>query len=200
MSRFAFLLLTISFLSFLNVGCVVGDYFGDRFQDFSDVASCELYWGQGIQVNGRITKVAQMGLGAFDGDALKYNRRAVGVVEEMHAEAGVPLLYFTAYDRKVLRGNEEFVSRHEDPEHVAKLGKAHYNLTDPHDRGFYEVGAHLTAFVGVGASVDILQTLDFVLGWMLIDIGRDDTWSEDREPVANPRYEAIGDTPVSEEA
>jgi hypothetical protein len=176
----------------------VGDYFGDRAKDLGDVVGLDVYWGQGILAHGRATKFAQMGAGIFDGDILKYRRRAAGIVDEMRSEGGVPLYYYTAYDRAVRSGTEEFLRRHEDPHHLARLGKAQYSLTDPHDRGFYEVGIDAALFVGLGLSVDIFQTFDFVLGWFLIDLGRDDSWNEDREPVSGPRYyKPIKETPIS---
>lgn len=198
MSRSASYAFTLCLVGVVTVGCQnVGDYFEDRGKDFTDIVSLELYWGQGIVANARMTKVAQMGVGAFDGDILKYSRRAFGVVEEARAEAGVPFYYFTAYDRQVLRGNEEFLARHEDPAHLARLGVAQYNLTDSDDRGFYEFGGSAAFFVGLGLGVDLLQILDFTTGWFLVDIGRDDIRNSGRDDVSNPRFEPIGDTPIS---
>lgn len=177
-----------------STGCeAILDYPVDRAKDLVDVIGLELYWGQGVVAHAQATKMVQLGLGTFDGDVMKYHRRVAGMVEEMRAEAGFPLYYFTIYDRKPLTENPEFLEQQ-----LEGLGEVHYSLTDPHDRGFYDIGATLVAFFGVGVSIDLYQTLDFMTGWLGVDIGRDDARNHKRKPVANPRYKSTAETPISE--
>ena len=178
-----------------SFGCqAILDYPVDRAKDFVDVVGFDIYWGQGVVVHGQMTKLAQVGLGSFDGDILKCHRRACGVVEEMRSEGGLPFYYFTAYDRKIRLGNTRFWSQD-----LSGIGEVHYNLKDPNDRGFYEFGATLGVMVGLGFDIDLLQTLDFMTGWFGIDFGRDDARNKGRQRVENPRYKSVDQQPVSGE-
>jgi hypothetical protein len=167
----------------------------DRVNDLTDVVGAEFYWGQGLLANVRGTKLVQVGVGTFDGNIASYDRRAMGVATEMRAEGGFPLYYFTTYDRKSEIGNDVFNQRVAD---VENPGVGKYNLTDPQDRSFYQVGGTLAAFVGVGVHVDFLQALDFVVGLIGLDIGKDDArFREVQPPVKGPRFERISDLPVT---
>jgi hypothetical protein len=196
MSRFACWLAWAITLS-TAVGCeTLVNYPVDRAMDLADVAGINFYWGQGGLAHARATKIVQGGVGAFDGDIFKLGNRSYGLVEEMRSEAGLPLFYFTAYDRKPVPecSSALFVTENSNLE---GLGKAHYNLTDKQDRGFYELGIDVALFAGVGFSIDFFQVLDFTLGWVGIDIAKDDARHSSRQRVKNPRYEGIKGTPVT---
>ncbi|HLU47062.1 MAG TPA: hypothetical protein VK116_03225 [Planctomycetota bacterium] len=180
-----------------SIGQAIVDYPIDRAADLIDILGFDLYWGRGVLAQAQATKVVQAGAGTFDGKILKYARRSIGISQELRAEAGLPLYYFTAYDRKAVAGNERFLENHADLE---GLGEAHYNLTDPNDRGFYEVGGRAAVFVGVGVSFDVLQLADFFVGFFGADIGNDDRRHQadpTNEPIENPRYKGPGDRPIS---
>lgn len=198
-SRYLWIALWVTVVA-TSAGCeTIKNYPVDRAKDFVDMVGFNLYWGQGFIAQGRMTKIAQMGVGSFDGEIVKYQRRALGVVEELRSEAGVPLFYFTAYDRCIPPGRfatETFRKQHQQ---MTGLGAVHYNLRDPNDRGFYEVGADVAVFLGLGVNVDVYQVMDFVIGWFGIDIGKDDARHRHRKPVANPRYQGVEKTPLSGE-
>lgn len=188
-------LLVIAFWAVVTpTGCSVLHYPVDRAKDLVDVVGFDLYWGQGVIAHAQATKMVQLGVGSFDGNILKIHNRAIGVVEEIRSEAGLPFYYFTVYDRKAVAGNDKFLKRHRE---ITGLGEVQYNLADPQDRGFYAVGANLALFIGAGVDVDLFQALDFMTGWLFFDLGRDDYRNRDREPVENPRYKGTGDRPIS---
>jgi hypothetical protein len=196
MTRLAHVLVTGVSLCLVASGCgVIANYPIDRANDLVDIFGAEFYWGQGILANARGTKIVQAGIGAFDGSIASCDKRAIGVASEVRAEGGLPLYYFTTYDRRADMGNRTFDQR---VAAIDELGKVKYNLTDPHDRSFYQVGASVAAFIGVGVNVDLLQTLDFVVGLVGLDIGRDDKRHQGvEEPVHGPRLEEISDLPVT---
>jgi len=196
MSRLALVLVAACTLSTAASGCgSLASYPMDRLQDLSDVFGGEFYWGQGFLANARGTKVVQLGAGSFDGNIASYDKRAVGVATEIRAEAGLPLYYFTTYDRKSEIGNRVFNERVDE---IDVLGVVKYNLTDPQDRSFYEVGVSVAAFAGVGVHVDVLQAIDFVLGIVGLDIGKDDARHRDvQAPVHGPRYQKISELPIT---
>lgn len=180
-----------------TVGQSILDYPRDRAMDLVDVLGFEFYSGQGVLAHVQMTKIAQLGAGTFDGDILRCDRRALGWIQEMRAEAGLPFYYFTIYDRAPHWGNTTLIERIEAMEH---LGEVQYSLTDPDDRGFYQVGGRLAVCLGLGAHVDLFQTMDFFMGWLGLDIGRDDVRHQvqpDVERVTGPRYEPVGSRPIS---
>ena len=179
-----------------SVGCsAIVNYPVDRANDLIDIVGFDVYWGQGVVLHGQATKLAQLGVGSFDGDILKYHRCSFGVMEEIRSEAGLPLYYFSIYDRKPRVGNQLFLDQYRK---TKGLGKVHYSLIDPHDRGFYEMGATVVLFAGVGFSLDVFQSLDFIMGWIGIDIARDDARNKNRPRVGNPRYESAAELPISQ--
>ncbi len=194
MSRLA--VLFGSFLLLTATGCgSIASYPMDRVNDLGDIFSANFYWGQGVLANMRGTKIVQAGVGTFDGNIASWDRRAVGVSRELRAEGGFPFYYFTTYDRKSEIGNPLFNTRIEN---IENPGEVKFNLTDPDDRAFYQVGVDVAAFVGVGVSVDLLQTIDFVFGIFGLDIGKDDARHQEvQPPVHGPIYEKVSDLPVT---
>jgi hypothetical protein len=186
-----------------SVAQSIVDYPIDRAKDLMDVIGFEFYWGQGLLAQAQATKFAQIGAGTFDGEILSYRCRSLGAANELRAEAGLPLYYFAAYDRSPIFGiTDAYLESHKDK---TGLGEVHYSLTDPNDRGFYEVGGRLTAFLGVGLWVDVLQACDFFAGFVGADIGRDDRRHMDEDPDDSPRpapirgpwYKGPSDRPLS---
>ena len=197
MSRISRFTVSCALLCAMSSGCQsVVDYPVDRAKDFIDIVGVDFYWGQGVLANIRATKLVQAGIGKFDGCHASYATRACGVAEEIRAEAGLPLYYFTMYDRTATdMSNENFVERLAAE---TGYGEVKYNLTDPQDRSYYQVGANAAVFVGLGLNVDIFQVLDFGLGIFGLDIGKDDSRYDDVPDVHGPRFERISDLPVSE--
>lgn len=134
-------------------GCAVG-YWADRAADLTDVAHVDLTgWSLGLAANVGPAIAGAHGISGPDGDGLRF-KLGLGGIETSKTSGGQTGLVFpfTKY-RSTTRGDKV------------------YGTTGP---GLGSVGFDLGAFYGVGAHVDVVELLDFLLGLAGCDILDDD--------------------------
>ena len=152
-----------------SVGAQAGHYFLSRWYDLIDCVDFSVGAGPGFLINARITKLAQAVGGYSDAYRVGFRGRSAGVWREKRKEVGVSLLYYQKVERERVTGwVESFRSEKMDLDTSAVYA-------NNNDRSFLGVGATIHVGVLVDVNVRPMQALDFVLGWMTIDILDDDT-------------------------
>lgn len=156
----------------------VGTYFKDRFHDLLDVARLRggiPEEGKGIGAKAKVTSLAQVGYVQFRGKMAGMERRALGVTAERRSEGGISLLYASSNEMRPFAGNsflraDSTWSEVEDRRIIRNLP-----YWDDGRRRFLGVGAEVaTPILALDAGVYPEEALDFVLGWVGIDIYDDD--------------------------
>ncbi len=152
-----------------SVGAQAGHYFLSRFYDLMDCVDFSVGTGPGLYANVHATKLVQAGGGYSKAYHVGMRGRSVGVWREKRQEVGVSLLYYQRVQRERVTGwVESFRAEKMDLDTSAVYA-------NNNDRSFLGVGAMVHAGVMVDVNVRPMQALDFVLGWMTIDILEDDT-------------------------
>ncbi|HEY3319828.1 MAG TPA: hypothetical protein VGP72_05055 [Planctomycetota bacterium] len=152
-----------------SLGRQAGHYFLSRFYDLIDIVDFSVGAGPGLMVNVRATKLVQAIGGYSDAYRVGFRGRSAGVWREKRKEIGVSLLYYQKVQRERVTGwVESFRSEKMDLDTSTVYA-------NNNDRSFLGVGATIQAGVLVDVNVRPMQALDFVLGWMTIDILDDDT-------------------------
>ncbi|HYG78583.1 MAG TPA: hypothetical protein VEK08_26525 [Planctomycetota bacterium] len=152
-----------------SLGAQAGHYFLSRFYDLVDIVDFSVGAGPGFMVNVRATKLAQAMGGWGDAYHVGFRGRSAGVWREKRKEVGVSLLYYQKVQRERITGwVESFRSEKMDLDTSAVYA-------NNNDRSFLGVGATIQAGVMVNVNVRPMQAIDFVLGWMTIDVLDDDT-------------------------
>lgn len=156
----------------------VGTYFKDRFHDLLDVVRLRggiPEEGKGIGAKAKVTSLAQVGYVQFRGKMAGMERRALGVTAERRTEGGISLLYASSHEMRPYAGNSFL--RADTPWSEAEDRRIIRNLPywDDGRRRFLGVGAEVaTPILALDAGVYPEEALDFVLGWVGIDIYDDD--------------------------
>lgn len=152
-----------------SIGAQAGHYFLSRWYDLIDCVDFSVGAGPGFLINVRATKLAQAVGGYSDAYHVGFRGRSAGVWREKRQEVGVSLLYYQKVCRERVTGwVESFRSEKMDLDTSAVYA-------NNNDRSFLGVGATIHVGVLVDVNVRPMQALDFVLGWMTIDILDDDT-------------------------
>lgn len=152
-----------------TLGSQAGHYFLSRWYDLIDIVDFSVGAGPGLMVNVRATKLAQAVGGWSDAYRVGFRGRSAGVWREKRKEIGVSLLYYQKVERERVTGwVESFRSEKMDLDTSAVYA-------NNNDRSFLGVGATIQAGILVDVNVRPMQALDFVLGWMTIDVLEDDT-------------------------
>ncbi|MCY3021426.1 MAG: hypothetical protein NTW87_20620 [Planctomycetota bacterium] len=157
-----------------SVARQAGHYFLSRWYDLIDIVDFSIGAGPGLMVNAHATKLAQIGGGWMDAYHVGFRGRSAGLWREKRKEVGVSLLYYQRVERERITGwVESFRTEKMDLDTSAVYANSK-------DRAFLGVGATVQAGVMVNANIRPMQALDFVLGWMTIDILDDDTGNPKR--------------------
>ena len=134
----------------------------------------------GVELNARVTKIVQVGLGSYSGDWIGLKEGRLTMWEEERVEMGLLFLYYQELYRE---GGSllTIIHPHFDDQGYHPYMNDLYLLTD---RGVLEAG--LTAnliFIGVDAAIDVSEITDFFLGWVGMDILDDDCYSRSLEEL-----------------
>jgi hypothetical protein len=152
-----------------SLGRQTGHYFLSRWYDLVDIVDFSVGAGPGFMVNVHATKLAQAMGGWGDSYHVGFRGRSAGVWREKRKEVGISLLYYQKVQRERITGwVESFRSEKMDLDTAAVYA-------NNNDRSFLGVGAMIQAGVMVNVNVRPMQAVDFVLGWMTIDVLEDDT-------------------------
>lgn len=152
-----------------GLGRQFGSYFLGRWYDLVDVADFSFGAGPGLMLQAHITKLAQIGGGWSDAYHVGFRGRSAGIWKEKRKEIGVSLLYYQKVQRERITGwVESFRTEKMDLDTSAAYA-------NNNDRSFLGVGATVQAGLMMNVNVRPMQALDFVLGWMTIDVLEDDT-------------------------
>lgn len=151
-----------------SLGAQAGHYFLSRWYDLVDVVDFSVGAGPGFMVHAQITKVAQAVGGYSDAYQVGFRGRSAGVWREKRKEVGISLLYYQKVERERITGwVESFRSDKMDLDTSSVYA-------NNNDRSFLGIGATVQAGIYVHGNVRPMQALDFILGWMTIDILEDD--------------------------
>jgi hypothetical protein len=189
------------------------EYFRDRGEDLLDVFRLRFmvpYRAEGYGLKARVTSLAQAGYVHFNGSAFGMDRRAIGQVHEKRTEGGVSVVYFSRTQMEKVRGNDyldsDAIWNQAAPRGIMRRGSS----WDDGRLHPVSVGAEveLGAF-GLDVGAYPTEAIDFVLGWLFLDIYKDDrSFTDDlpeygvgetEEEEAMPEEEAIWETRPSEE-
>lgn len=165
--------LMILLLALPTGGCA---YLADRGLDLAQSMDLSVGFSEGLDVNARITKVAQLGFGSYRGSywvGLKD-----GVLDswsEERSELGIGPFYTHEVFRS--RGSRLLDIQYPlfgDP----GFREFSFDLTHLSDRGLLDVGATVNAVLfGADVSVKITEILDFLCGLGTVDFLEDDVYS-----------------------
>src|SRR4030095_8056347 len=128
-------------------------------------------WGPGMAASVRVTEVAQLGVGSFDGRAAGLMEGRLTQGREQRSEVGVCLLHTYEYRRE---GSELLDIRQP---HYAEPGWDAHPLSwqMESDRQVTDVGFGLhVAWVGVNATLRLAELFDFLAGCVGFDPQHDD--------------------------
>ncbi len=156
----------------------VGTYAKDRFHDLLDVVRLRggvPEDGKGIGAKAKVTSLAQVGYVQFRGKMAGMERRAIGITAERRSEGGLSLLYASTNEMRPVAGND-FIhadtawSEIEDRRIIRNLP---YSGDGRHR--FFGIGAEVaTPILALDAGVYPEEALDFIVGWVGIDLYDDD--------------------------
>lgn len=153
----------------LSIQRQAGHYFLNRWYDLIDCVDFSVGAGPGMMFNAHATKLVQVGGGYMNAKQVGFRGRNAGIWKEKRTEVGVSLLYYQKIEREHINGwVENFRTDKMDLDTSAIYA-------NDHDRSFLGVGATVQAGIMVNANFRPMQALDFVLGWMTVDILDDDT-------------------------
>lgn len=152
-----------------GLGAQFGSYFLNRWYDLVDIVDFSFGAGPGIMFQAHATKLLQAGGGWSDAYHVGFRGRSAGIWKEQRKEVGVSLLYYQKVQRERITGwVESFRTEKMDLDTSAAYA-------NNNDRSFLGVGATVQAGILVDVNVRPMQAIDFVLGWMTIDVLEDDT-------------------------
>jgi len=176
----------------------VGAYAKDRFHDLLDVVRLRggvPEEGKGIGAKAKVTSLAQVGYVQFRGKMAGMERRAIGVTAERRSEGGLSLLYASSHEMRPVAGND-FIhadtawSEIEDRRIIRNL--PHW---DDGRRRFLGVGAEVaTPILALDAGVYPEEALDFIVGWVGIDLYDDDELFLNGGDLYEPTTPRVPDT------
>lgn len=175
-------------------------YVKDRFNDFVDIFRLRFgvpRTGRGYGAKARVTTLAQAGYVRYDGHYFGIDRRAAGLFSEDRLEGGASIIYGSRQEMRGEWGNEYL--RGDTQWSVVEDRRILRNL--PHwDDGrqrYLSAGAEVaTPLLAVDAGVYPEEALDFVLGFLTIDVYTDDQLFEDSRP--GPRFRRPTTLPVAD--
>jgi hypothetical protein len=157
-----------------GLGCQFGHYFLSRWYDLVDCVDFSFGAGLGLMVQARATKLVQAGGGWSDAYHVGFRGRSAGIWKEQRKEVGVSLLYYQKVHRERVTGwVESFRTDKMDLDTSAVYA-------NNNDRSFLGIGATVQAGVMVDVNVRPMQAIDFVLGWVTVDVLDDDTGNPKR--------------------
>ncbi|MEI7851179.1 MAG: hypothetical protein WCH86_05040 [Kiritimatiellales bacterium] len=136
----------------------------NRGGDFMDMLSLQFGFGFGLHANAHATRAAQVGFGGAAVSRFGFDGRQGGLCNESKAEFS--LLPFTM---ETFRRSNAFggFTDYSIPEDSATLYRLHRDYTG--------VGAEATAgIVNVGGEIHPVEVLDFVVGFLGLDLSSDD--------------------------
>ncbi len=152
----------------------------DRGHDFAQVFDAALCFGPGMAANVRVTELAQLGFGSFDGDSAGLIDGRLATVREQRDEIGISLLHTYEYRRK----SRELLDIRQP--HYADPG------WDPHplswqmesDRDLADVGFGLhVAYFGFSCALKLDELWDALAGCFGADPLHDDAFGRPRNEL-----------------
>ncbi|MFH0945417.1 MAG: hypothetical protein V2A76_09495 [Planctomycetota bacterium] len=154
-------------------GC---SYMADRGLDLAQVVDLSVGLSEGVDVNARATKLAQLGFGSYRGSYwMGLKDGLFDVWQEERSELGIGPLYV----HEVFRSEGSRLLDIRYPL-FGDAGFREYclDLTHLSDRGLLDVGATLNVvFLGFDAAVKTSEILDFLCGLFVFDLLEDDVYS-----------------------
>jgi hypothetical protein len=164
--------LALSLLALSSGGCSLASW-RDRAHDFAQIFDASVTVGPGMAADVRVTELAQVGVGDFDGDSVGLMDGRLALAREQRSELGVSLLHTYEYRRTSRQLLDVRDPHYADPgydEHA--LSWQMQSDRRPADVGF---GIHV-AYVGVSCAVHLDQLWDFVAGCFGLDPLHDDAY------------------------
>jgi hypothetical protein len=162
----------------------VGQYFKDRAHDLADIFRVRVGMptnGQAYGAKARVTSLAQAGYVHFDGDYVGLDRRGFGWMEERRTEGGVSLLYTSRHESIPRWGNPYLMGETLWSEVENRRIVRNEVYWDDGRGDLLGVSAEVaTPLFAIDLGVNPSQAVDFVAGFLTIDIFNDDEQGIDR--------------------
>lgn len=168
----------------------LGGILGQRLADLGDIVDFKLSYGPGWFVNLRVTKFLQIGGG--EGKVTKRGwtkdgpRRYAGTWVEDASEVGIGFAYIRHFNSIEPVSGEAPKKR--KPDHpLAGLLQAvpSFDIDSDFSREMFGVGLTLHAGVGVETELKPSEVLDFFVGWVGLDLKKDDLASRYKALLAD---------------
>ncbi|MGD0093575.1 MAG: hypothetical protein ABSE73_27005 [Planctomycetota bacterium] len=157
-----------------NLGRQFGHYFLSRWYDLVDIMDFSFGAGPGLMFQVHATKFAQAGGGWSDAYHVGFRGRSAGIWREQRKEVGVSLFYYQKVQRERITGwVESFRTEKMDLDTSAAY-------SNNNDRSFFGIGAMAQLGVMVNVNVRPMQAVDFIMGWVGIDVLEDDKGKQTR--------------------
>ncbi|MEQ8763790.1 MAG: hypothetical protein RL885_07680 [Planctomycetota bacterium] len=154
-------------------GCAV-DYFADRGHDAAQMVGLRMGPAIGSQLHGRLTKIVQVGWGAYEGKRYGLIDGQLTSQEEIRYEFGVGPVYLHEAETspRAYSGIVGWMRRDRLEQDYEELS---WDVLEFNDRGFFDVGLAANLFVfGIDVELRTAEILDFVTGIFAIDLLGDD--------------------------
>jgi hypothetical protein len=159
----------------------------DRMDDSAEILRCNVGWGPGLLVNAHVTRCLALGAGAYDARRFGFRNGHGWIWDERRYDTNlvIPIwgwedvdsVYYGGMPVTPIRGDDlDRLPPGEDP---GGLRWAQMPLTlNDRNRGWLEVSAnaHLI-WVGIDLGLDVGELVDYLLGWVGVDLAGDDCWT-----------------------
>jgi len=165
--------------AFLLGGCSAAAW-RDRGHDLAQILDASFSLGRGTAASVRVTELAQIGFGDFDGSSAGVIDGRLATAREQRSELGISLLHTYEYRRE---SSQLLDVRHP---HYADPGWEEHPLSwrMESDRQAADVGFGLhVVFVGVSATCRLAELWDFVAGCFGLDPLHDDAHARSLEEL-----------------
>ena len=160
-------------------GCSTGAW-RDRAHDFAQILDASVTVGPGVAASVRVTELAQLGFGSFDGYAAGLQEGRLATCREQRDELGVSLLHTYEYRRD---GTSLLDVRHP---YFADPGYERHPLSwqQESDRQDVDVGLGLhIAYIGGNVAIHFSELWDALAGCIGFDPAGDDAHGRSLEEV-----------------
>jgi hypothetical protein len=144
-----------------SYGQRVATVFKDFALDLFDIFQLDLSGGEGLLVNARATKLAQVGAGHEDVGKFGWNQRSLGLWRERRTEGGLSVLYYTDTAMVPMHGTSTLFDRGYQIEDWTILHNEDHHWLD------FGATAHVL-FVGADANVSPKEAVDWAVGLLNI--------------------------------
>ena len=182
----------------------------DRTDDAAEILRFNVGLGPGLLVNAQATRCIGLGLGTYDARRYGFRNGHGWIWDERRYDTNliIPIWGWEDVDSVVYGGMPVSLIRGDERDPLPPGEKpgfwrwAEMPMTiNDETRGWLEVSANVHAlFIGVDVGLDVGELLDYVFGWIGLDLAGDDSWTgkdlekhdvDPRPPAPGPHLDIL---------